>query len=117
MSIAAVFSAIRPTSAPNAAEPLDALRRRAATAALGLLQSARRCTAEAPHTLLQSSHNTFDTKDLQKNKRQLDSFEVPRHAGSHVTMKIHLVRQRTDQSAPCVELLSGLSVCDSQTSV
>lgn len=33
MSIAAVFSPIRPTSAPNAAEPLDALRRRAAAAA------------------------------------------------------------------------------------
>lgn len=39
------FSAIRPTSAPNAAEPLDALRRRAATSFLWL-RSARRCTAE-----------------------------------------------------------------------
>lgn len=57
MSMAAVFSAIRPTSAPNAAEPLDALRRRAAAAAATAaaaaaalwLQPERRCNAELQH--------------------------------------------------------------------
>lgn len=49
------FSAIRPTSAPNAAEPLDALRRRAATAAL-CPQLARRCTAEAAHSPVTEDH-------------------------------------------------------------
>lgn len=34
------FSAIRPTSAPNAAEPLDALRRRGAAAAVAVAAAA-----------------------------------------------------------------------------
>lgn len=60
------FSAIRPTSAPNAAEPLDALRRRAAAAAAPWLQSARRCTAaERQHAASGVGGGTTHTHLLQ----------------------------------------------------